>query len=301
MKIVICGGGGFIGQRLARYLLDKGHEITILDRNESRVSSAKLQSFIVDFLNPKLFKKIWFLNADAVINLSGKDVMKLWTEEYKKAIWESRVTVNKHLIDFIYSLEHKPKVFISASATGYYGDKGEHEVDETATNGKGFLADVCVAWEKEALRANSFGIRSVQIRTAPVIDRNGGFLGKLMKSMNFGIAVRFGSGKNWFPWIHMEDIIRIYETAISNESISGPVNACSPEPVRFHELIDHLRQYRKSVLVPLPIFLFKLFAKELADELTNSQRVVPAKLNNIKFEFTYRTLKEALKDVFAQK
>ena len=116
MKIVICGGGGFIGQRLARLLLDKGYEVVILDRNQSRVSSPKLQSFIVDLLNPKLFEKRWFIGAEAVINLSGKDILTLWTEEYKKAIRESRVTVNKLLIDFISSLDQKPKTFISASA-----------------------------------------------------------------------------------------------------------------------------------------------------------------------------------------
>jgi len=298
MKVVICGGGGFIGQRLARHFLDKGYEVVILDRNQSRVSSPKLQSFIVDLLNPKLFEKRWFLGSEAVINLSGKDILNLWTEEYKKAIRESRITVNKLLIDFISSLDQKPKTFISASAVGYYGDKGENEVDETAPHGKGFLADVCVAWENEARRAETLGMRSVQVRTAPVLDKKGGFIGKLMKSMNFGFAVQFGSGQNWFSWIHMEDLIRIYETAVSNQTLSGPVNACSPEPVRFRELLDLLREYRKAVVIPFPVSLFRLFAKELADELTNSQRIVPAKLQDMQFRFVYGNLKEALKDVF---
>ncbi len=128
MKIVICGGGGFIGQSLARLLLVKGYEVIILDRNQSRVSSPKLQSFIVDLLNPKLFEKRWFLGVDTVINLSGKDILTLWTEDYKKAIWDSRVTVNKHLVDFISSLDQKPKTFISASATGYYEGKGKRKL-----------------------------------------------------------------------------------------------------------------------------------------------------------------------------
>jgi uncharacterized protein (TIGR01777 family) len=299
MKIVICGGGGFIGQRLARLLLVKGYEVIILDRNQSRVSSPKLQSFIVDLLNPKLFEKRWFLGVDTVINLSGKDILTLWTEDYKKAIWDSRVTVNKHLVDFISSLDQKPKTFISASATGYYGDKGENEVDETAIRGKGFLADVCVAWENEARRAETLGMRSVQVRTAPVLDRKGGFIGKLMKSMNFGFTVQFGSGQNWFSWIHMEDLIRIYETAVSDESLTGPVNAGSPEPVRFRALLDHLREYRKAVVIPLPVSLFRFVAKELANELTNSQRIVPAKLYDRQFQFVYGNLKEALQDVFS--
>jgi len=203
-----------------------------------------------------------------------------------------------YTIRFISSLDHKPKTFISASAVGYYGDQGEHEIDETAIYGNGFLADVCVAWENEARRAETLGMRSVQVRTAPVLDGKGGFIGKLMKSMNFGFAVQFGSGQNWFTWIHMEDLISIYETAVSNESLSGPVNACSPEPVRFRELLDHLREYRKAVVIPFPVSLFRLVAKELADELTNSQRIVPAKLQDMQFRFVYGNLKEALKDVF---
>jgi len=298
MKVVICGGGGFIGQRLAQLLVDKGYEVVILDRNQSRVSSPKLQSYIVDLLNPKLFEKRWLLGVEAVINVSGKDVLTLWTEEYKKAIWESRITVNKNLINFISSLDQKPKTFISASASGYYGNKGENEVDETGTSGKGFLADVCVAWENEARRAETLGMRSVQVRTAPVLDKKGGFLEKLMKSMNFGFTARFGSGQNWFPWVHMEDLIRIYEAAIIHENLSGPVNACSPEPVRFHEFLNHITQYRKAIVIPFPVSLFRLFAKELADELTNSQKMVPAKLRKMKFQFVRGELNEALKDVF---
>jgi NAD dependent epimerase/dehydratase family enzyme len=119
-----------------------------------------------------------------------------------------------------------------------------------------------------------------------------------MKSMKFGVTVRFGSGQNWFPWIHMEDLIRIYETTVSNESLSGPVIACSPETVRFRAFLNQLRQYRKAVVVPLPVSLFRLFVKELANELTNSQKIVPAKLQNMKFQFVYGNLKEALQDVF---
>ena len=299
MKVVICGGGGFIGQRLARLLIDKGYEVIILDRNQSRVSSPKLQSFVVDLLNPKLFQKEWFSGAEAVINVSGKDILTLWTEEYKKAIWDSRITVNKNLVDFMSALDKKPKTFISASATGYYGDHGENEVDENGTNGKGFLADVCIAWENEARRSETLGMRSVQVRTAPVLDKKGGFLAKLMKSMNFGVTARFGSGKNWFSWVHMDDLIRIYEAAIVHESLSGPVNACSPQPVRFHEFLEYITKYRKAIIIPFPVSLFRLVAKELAAELTNSQRIVPAKLQKISFRFVHNNLNEALKDVFS--
>ena len=298
MKVIICGGGGFIGQRLTRLLLDKGYEIVILDRNQSRITSPKLQSFVVDLLNTQLFEKHWFAETEAIINLSGKDILTLWTKEYKKAIWDSRVTVNKKLMDFISSLEQKPRTFISASAVGFYGDKGENDVNEAATHGNKYLAEVCVAWENEARRAETLGMRSVQVRTAPVLDRKGGFIGKLMQSMRFGVTVRFGSGRNWFPWIHMDDLIRIYEIAVSDQRLSGPVNATSPEPVRFRELLDHLREFHKAIVIPFPVSLIRPFINDLANELTNSQKVIPAKLNDIQFHFAYGNIQKALKAVF---
>jgi hypothetical protein len=297
MKVIICGGGGFIGQRLTRLLLDKGYEIVIFDRNQSKITSPRLRSFVVDLLDTGIFEKSWFADTEAVINLSGKDILRLWTNEYKQAIWDSRVTVNKKLIDFISTLEQKPSTFISASAVGYYGNKSEIEVDETATHGQGYLANVCVAWENEARRAETLGMRSVQIRTAPVLDSKGGFIGKLMQSMQFGVALQFGSGNNWFPWIHMDDLIRIYETAVSDERLSGPVNACAPEPVRFRQLLDHLRQYRKAIVIPFPVSLIRPFVKELADEFTNSQKAIPAKLDDIRFHFAYENIQKALKAV----
>lgn len=297
MKAIICGGGGFIGQRLTRLLLDKGYDIVVLDRNRSRITSPRLQSYVVDLLDTRLFDKNWFAETEAVINLSGKDILHLWTKEYKQLIWDSRVTVNKKLLDFISTLEQKPKTFISASAVGYYGNKGETQVDETALHGQGYLSDVCVAWENEARRAETFGMRSVQIRTAPVLDRKGGFIGKLMQSMQFGVTVQFGNGRNWFPWIHMDDLIRIYETAVSDQSLTGPVNACSPEHLRFRELLDHLREYRKAIVIPLPVSLIRPFVKDLANEFTNSQKVLPAKLNHIGFVFELSNIQRALKVV----
>lgn len=299
MKIVICGGGGFIGQRLTRFLLDKGHDITILDRNPSRITSPKLRSFVVDLLDTSRFEKGWFGGVDAVVNLSGKDILTLWTKEYKKAIWDSRVRVNKKLIDFLSALEEKPKVFISAYAVGYYGDKGEAEVDETLPPGRGYLADVCVAWEREALRAETIGMRSVQVRTAPVLDRKGGFVGKLLESMKFGVTARFGSGRNWFPWIHMDDLIRIYELAISDERLSGPVNATSPMPVRFGELLDELRKYRRAIVIPVPVAFIRPFINDLANELTNSQKVIPAKLHAFRFPFEYGDIQKAIQAVMS--
>lgn len=301
MKALICGGGGFIGQHLARYLLAQGFEIVILDRNEARMSSPKLQWYQVDLLKSALFEKNWFSGVDAVINLSGKDFFTFWNQKARKAIWDSRVTVNRNLIEFISKLDKKPRVFVSASAIGYYGDKGDTELDEGASRGQGFLADVCVAWEKEALEAERLGLRSVQIRTAPVLKENCWILNQVLKSFKFKIAFTFGSGKNWFSWIHMDDMVRIYHFVIIHESISGPVNACSLQPVSFRDFVRHLSSFRKALFViPFPVFILKLVLRETADVMLFSQKMIPAKLLKSSFKFSYPMLEDALKKIFSK-
>jgi hypothetical protein len=301
MKVLISGGGGFIGQLLTRYLLDQGFQVVILDRNKARMSSTQLQWFQVDLLKPDLFEKNWFSGVDSVINLSGRDIFTFWNDEAKKAIWESRVTVNKNFIDFIAKLDQKPKVFVSASAVGYYGDKGDAELDETASRGQGFLADVCGAWEQEAREAEKLGIRSVQVRTAPVLEKSGGILKQVLKSFHFGFAFTFGSGTTWFPWLHMEDLIRIYHFAVENENISGPVNACSPYPVRFRDFIGHLTKFRKAMVIPFPILILKLFLQETADVVLFSQKMVPTMLLKNNFQFNYSKLSDALEEIFSRR
>jgi uncharacterized protein (TIGR01777 family) len=299
MKIMICGGSGFIGQNLARYILDQGHQVVILDRNKSRITSPHLQSFEVDLLRPDLFNQAWFEVVEAVINLSGRDIFTFWNEKARKAIRESRITVNKNLIDFIGKLKQKPKVFVSASAVGYYGDRGERELLEHEGPGQGFLAEVCKAWEAEARRAEQLGIRSVQVRTAPVLLKSGGILLQMLKSMRFGFTFLFGSGNQWFSWIHMKDLLQIYHLVATNEQFSGPVNACSPNTVRFRDFINNLRKYKKAIVIPFPTWLLKLFLQETADVVLFSQRMIPGKLLKTNFLFSYPKIEDAIRDLFA--
>jgi hypothetical protein len=299
MKILICGGSGFIGQNLSRYCLDNGHQVVILDRNMSRITSPQLQSFEVDLLRPEMFNKKWFEGVDAVINLSGRDIFTFWNQTARKAIRESRITVNKNLIDFIAKLDQKPGVFVSASAVGYYGNRGETELLENEGPGQGFLAEVCKAWEAEARKAETFGMRSVQIRTAPVLLKSGGILLQVLKSMRFGFTFIFGTGSQWFSWLHMKDLLRIYLEAAVNENLSGPVNACAPNPVRFRDFIKTLTQFKKSIAIPFPTWMLKLFLQETADVVLFSQRMIPGKMLKANFEFTFPKLEDALKEIFA--
>lgn len=299
MKIMVCGGGGFIGQNLPRYLLAQGNEVVILDRNKSRVTSPELHSFQIDLLRPELFSQTWFEGVEAVINLSGKDIFTFWSRKARKEIWESRITVNKNLIRFIEGLQKRPAVFISASAVGYYGNRGETELPEYENRGNGFLADVCEAWEAEAKEAEKLEMRSIQVRTAPVLLKNGGILLQMLKSMRFGFTFIFGSGNQWFSWIHMSDLIRIYHLAATNETLSGPINACAPNPVRFRDFIYELTKYRKAIVIPFPVWILKLLLQETADVIMFSQKMVPAQLRERNFQFLFPTLRDALRDVFA--
>jgi uncharacterized protein (TIGR01777 family) len=299
MKIMVCGGGGFIGQNLARYLLEQEHEVVILDRNKSRVTSPQLKSFQIDLLRPELFSQTWFGGIEAVINLSGKDIFTFWSKKARKEIWDSRITVNKNLIRFIAGLEKRPSVFISASAVGYYGDKGEAEVPEYENRGSGFLADVCEAWEAEAREAEKLGMRSIQVRTAPVLLKNGGILLQLMKSMRFGFTFIFGSGDQWFSWIHMSDLLRIYNLAATDKTLSGPINACAPNPIRFRDFIYALTKYKRAIIITFPVWILKLLLLETADVIMFSQKMVPAKLREKDFQFSFPTLEDALRGIFS--
>jgi len=301
MKILICGGSGFIGQNLAQHLLNQGHRVVVLDRNASKISSPHLQSFQVDLLQPGLFDQKWFEGVEAVINLSGKDIFTFWNQKSKKMIRDSRIQVNQNLVQFISRLPQKPDVFISASAVGYYGNRGEIELLENAGPGEGFLAEVCKAWEAEARKAEQAGMRSVQVRTAPVLLKNGGLMLQMLKSMRFGFTFVFGTGNQWFSWIHMNDLLRIYHEAAVNKALSGPVNASSPHPVRFREFLHQLTKFKEALLLPFPGWLLKIFLQETAAVVLFSQKMVPGKLLKTNFHFSYPKLEDALREIFAGK
>ena len=299
MKILICGGTGFIGSRLAQYLLNQGLQVIVLARHGPRNILPGMQFFEADLLKPDILKQEWFEGVDAVVNLSGKNIFTFWNEGNKSIIWNSRVVVNKNIVHFISKLQRKPKVFISASAVGYYGNKGEAEISEDSRHGQGFLEELCVEWEREAREAEKSDIRSVQIRTAPVIAKDGGLMEQILKSFRFGFSFVFGSGNQWFPWIHIDDLVRIYHLAVEDETLSGPVNACSPYPVRFKDFINHIKKFKKALVIPFPAGVLKILLKETAEVVLLSQKVIPEKLLKKIFQFSYPQLNDALREIFS--
>jgi len=299
MKILIGGGSGFIGQRLTQYLLGQGYQVVILSRHRPKIVSPFFEFYSADLLRSDLFDRRWFEGVEAIVNLSGKNIFTLWTEKTKREIWDSRVRTNKNLIDFISKMQQKPKVYVSASAIGYYGDRGETELEETASRGQGFLAELCEAWEGEARQAEKFGIRSVQIRTAPVLGKGGGILGQIMRPFKFGFTFVFGSGKQWFSWIHMNDLVRIYHLVVTDENLRGPINACSPYPVQFRDFMNYLREFKNAILISFPAWILKLFLQETAEVILSSAKMIPAKLMKINFQFSYPGLRDALREIFS--
>ena len=299
MKVLICGGTGFIGLHLTQYLLNRTVKVVVLARHRPRKILLGMQFIEADLLKPEFFKQEWFEGVDAVINLSGKSIFTFWNEKNKKDIWNSRVVANKNLVNFISKLQQMPKVFVSASAVGYYGDRGEVEVNEESRHGQGFLSELCVEWEREAREAEKSGIRSVQVRTAPVIGKSGGLMTQILKSFKFGFTFIFDSGNQWFPWIHMDDLVHIYHLAVEDETLSGPVNACSPYPVRFKDFINHIKKFKNAVVISFPSRILKFLLKETADVVLLSQRVIPEKLLRKDFKFSYPHLSDALKEIFS--
>jgi len=299
MKVLVCGGTGFIGQRLSHYLLNQGCEVVVLARHKPASVFPGMQFYEADLLKPELFKHEWFEGVDAVVNLSGRNIFTLWSEENKKVIWDSRVTASKNLVSFISELQYKPNVFVSASAVGYYGDKGEAELNEEGKLGRGFLAELCGEWEREARESEKSGMRSVQVRTAPVLAKGGGLMEQILKSFRFGFTFVFGSGNQWFSWVHRDDLIRIYHMAVTDKKLSGPVNACYPHPVRFREFLNHIRALKKAFVIPFPVSLLRIFLRETADVVLFSQKMVPSKLLRNNFQFSYSDLRDALKEIFS--
>lgn len=299
MKVLVCGGTGFIGQHLTYYLLSQGCEVVVIARHQLVGISPDTRFYQADLLKPELFKHEWFEGVDAVVNLSGKNIFTFWSEENKKTIWDSRVAANKNLVSFVSKLKRRPKVFVSASAVGYYGNKGETEINEGGLRGEGFLSELCGEWERAAREAVRLGIRSVQVRTAPVLAKDGGMMEEMMKSLRFGFTFVFGSGRQWFPWIHRDDLSRIYHLAIVDENLSGPINACSPYPVRFRKFLNQIRAFKRSLVIPIPERFLRIFLRETADVFLFSQKMVPAKLLNNKFQFFYPHLIDALKEIFS--
>lgn len=294
MRILITGATGLIGKTLSGVLRAKGNELILASRGEpTTVEGIKWNaetSFPADDMER-------LEGLDAVIHLAGESVSGLrWTDEKKKAIRDSRVRGTRSMIETFARLKKKPGVFVTASAIGFYGDRGDEELTETSTAGDGFLSDVCREWESESRRAEDMGIRTVLLRTGIVLSKDGGALGAMLLPFKLGVGGVVGSGEQWMSWVSLDDVVAIIEFALENEKLRGAVNVTSPNPVKNVEFTRALGEvlYRPTIL-PLPGFAVNLVFGEMGDALLlASSRVRPERLLDEGYIFKYTDLKPAL-------
>lgn len=292
MKILITGASGLIGTALQQSFAKKGYEMLLATRQETTKPNEINWDAETGFENLEKLEGI-----DAVVHLAGEGLSALrWTEEKKRAIRDSRVRGTRTVFEAISQLKKKPKVLVSASAIGFYGDRGDEIMTETNMEGDTFLAQTCKDWEAEARRAEDSGIRTVLIRTGIVLSKDGGALASMLTPFKLGVGGVVGSGKQWMSWISLDDIVEIYNAAIENENMRGAVNAVSPNPVTNEEFTKTLGEVlHRPTILPVPEFAVNFVLGEMGDALLiDSTRVVPKRLEEADFEFQFPDLKKAL-------
>ncbi len=296
MKILITGGTGFIGQTLCPALLAAGHTLTVYSRHPDRV-------------NPILGDQVTPLNSlkalsesdyfEAIINLAGAPIFgKRWTDERKQVLLHSRIDVTQDLVKFIARAQTKPVVFLSGSAIGYYGNQGDTIVDETSPGQDDFGRQLCVEWENEAVKAKEHGVRVCQLRTGLVIGKNGGFLQPMILPFKLGLGGRMGSGKQWMPWIHIDDHVAICLALLNSTELDGPFNLTAPNPVTNQVFAQTLaKTLHRPAFLPAPAWVLKLLLGEMSELLLGSQRVIPRRMLGADYQFKFTELGAALRQV----
>jgi len=297
MKIIVTGASGLVGTALVPYLRKQGHEVARLVRTREEASDEIYWDPHAGELNPDDLNEF-----DAIIHLAGANVAEgRWTEKRKREILESRVNGLRTLNEALRLCSEGPKTLVSASATGYYGNRGDDVLDETNESGTGFLADVCREWEGGLRDIESLGLRTVSLRLGIVLSRNGGALGKMLPAFKFGLGGRLGSGKQWMSWISVEDLLRVVNYVLMEIAIRGAVNVVSPEPVTNAEFTKTLaRALRRPAVFPVPAVMLRLLFGQMADEaLLASTRVKPQLLQASGFSFTHERLESALQSILS--
>jgi uncharacterized protein (TIGR01777 family) len=298
-NILITGASGLIGTKLIRNLQEKGHFVSILSRNPDKLKGVK--SFKWDITEQTIDNDA--LNGvDTIIHLAGAGIADArWTKSRKQLIIDSRVLSTRLLYKAIEETKAPVKTIISASAVGFYGDRADEILNENSANGTGFLADCCQQWEKAVDEGLKFGVRLVKFRIGLVLSKQGGALSKLETPVSLFLGAPLGSGKQWMPWIHVTDLLAVFEKAIENSKLIGTYNACSPIPVTNLEFTKILAKtlFRPVWPIKVPELILKLVLGEMSDVILISNHTTSQKLINTGFKFKYAGLDEALKEIYS--
>lgn len=296
MKVTIAGGSGFIGEAVVRDLLSQGHDVTVLTRNPQNAGAGR--PLVWDGRNQGAWSKD-AAAADVVINFAGENIGERWTEARKSRLIESRVGATRALLAAMAAEPQRKRTFISASAVGFYGPRGDEILDENASRGEGFLADLAARWEEEARAADRLA-RLVVFRFGVVLGNGGGALAKMLLPFKLGVGGRIGSGRQWFSWVALEDAVRAVSWAIADESVRGVFNITAPNPVTNAGFTRALgRALHRPTLFPIPSAVMKLVFGQMAEEtLLAGQRVIPSLAINKGFRFVHNTVASALQTSF---
>lgn len=294
MRILVTGGTGFIGQALCPRLAGAGHEVVVLGRQRSPRPPAGAATSAGDLgaLDPAEF--------GAVVNLAGAPIGEgRWTQSRKNLLLESRVRTTSNLVDWMRRGKRRPAVLVSASAVGYYGEQGDRPVAEDTPPTPGFTHDLCAAWEREAERATELEVRVCRLRIGVVLDRGGGALEKMLPAFRLGAGGRLGSGRHYFPWVHRQDIVRIFEWLLDSPRAVGAYNGSAPNPVTNAEFTRALgRALGRPTILPMPAAALKLLFGEMSELLLTSDRMLPQRLLREGFRFDHAHLEGALAAIF---
>lgn len=291
MKIAVSGATGLVGSALVPALAARGDQVIRLARHKPAAGAPEIHWNPDGPATPFTFEGL-----DAVVHLAGENIAARWTEKKKEAILQSRVKSTRQIAESLATMVKPPQVWVCASAIGYYGDRGDEVLREESGPGKDFLAQVCQEWEAASQPAAEVGLRVVQLRFGIVLSKRGGALSRMLFPFRLGFGGRVGSGRQWWSWIAIDDVVGAIQHALQNEKLSGPVNTAAPHAVRNAEFTTVLGQtMRRPTVFPLPAFAARAAFGEMADHLLlASQRVDPAKLAASGYNFRYPELPAAL-------
>ena len=294
MRVAVTGATGFIGRELCAELVRDGHRVVALTRDPRRAQAALPGALVANWGDPAAALP----PVDGVVNLAGESVAGRWSEEKKRRLRESRIAGTRRLVEAIASAVERPTVLVSASAVGYYGDRGEETLTEASGPGRDFLAQLCQEWEAEAQSAEALGLRVARLRLGVVLDRDGGALSQMLTLFRLGAGGPLGSGRQWFPWVHRADVVGLCRFALETAEASGPINAVAPHLVRNSEFARALGQaLHRPALAPAPAFALRLVLGEFAETLLGSQRVLPERAEALGYAFRFPQLAPALRAI----
>lgn len=296
MKITISGASGFIGRRLLKTFAAGGHSLQVLSRHAGVNMPAGIKVFAWDPMKGEPPAES-LRDVDAVVHLAGEPVAQRWNADVKTRVRESRVAGTANLVKAMAQLPRKPQVLVCSSAVGYYGSRGDERLTEASPAGTDFLAEVCASWENAAKQAETLGVRVVSIRTGHVLDPRGGLLKRILPPFRMGLGGKLGNGQQWTSWIHLEDLVSLFQFAIE-KPVSGALNGVAPNPVNNSDFTRALAAaLHRPAIFPVPKIALRLLFGDMAEVILSSQRVLPERVEAAGFSFRFPDLGPALENL----